>query len=64
MWDMDNFLRSAGAQRVDERASRRLSGELEDFSKELLWQARMLARHAGRKTVIREDIVLAKKMLE
>ncbi len=59
--DMDKFLRDQGAERVSEDASRRLSRELEDAGEEILFKARLLANHAGRKSIKKEDIYLAAK---
>ena len=62
LFDMDGLIRSAGAERVDEHASRKLSEILEDSAKQLMHRARVLATYAGRKDITREDIVLAAQM--
>ncbi|HII38546.1 TPA: histone [Candidatus Micrarchaeota archaeon] len=60
---MDRFLRNAGAERVGEDASIKLCQLLEDSAEEVIAKAKVLARHAGRNNVIREDIVLAANLL-
>lgn len=62
LFDMDGMIRSAGAERVDEQASRKLSEILEDSAKELMHKARVLAHYAGRKDITRDDIFLAAQM--
>ncbi len=59
LYDMDRIIRSAGAERVGEDASRKLSEVLEDSAEKILFKAKQLARHAGRKNIKKEDIVLA-----
>ncbi|OIO24743.1 hypothetical protein AUJ65_00845 [Candidatus Micrarchaeota archaeon CG1_02_51_15] len=63
LFDMDRFLRNAGAERVGEDASIKLCQLLEDSAEEVIAKAKVLARHAGRNNVIREDIVLAANLL-
>ncbi len=63
LFDMDGMLRNAGAERVDEHASRKLSEILEDSAKELMHRARVLAYYAGRKDITRDDIRLAAQMV-
>lgn len=63
LFDLDDYLRRAGAQRVDERASRKLGQLLEDNGVTLVHKARLLARHAGRREILRNDVVLAARML-
>jgi DNA-binding protein len=57
--DMDALLRSAGAQRVGEDASRKLCEILEDSAEEIVSRARVYAFHAGRSEITREDVRLA-----
>jgi histone H3/H4 len=57
--EIDRIIREAGAERVDERASRKLCEILEDNAKELVLTAKQFAKHAGRKRISRKDIVLA-----
>lgn len=57
--DMDRLIREQGAERVGEDASRKLNEILADSARELLFQARILARHAGRKELNKEDVLLA-----
>jgi histone H3/H4 len=59
LYDIEQFLREAGAEKVNERAVLSLEKELEDTVKELLAEASVYANYAGRKRLIkRSDIVL------
>jgi len=64
LYDADKLLRQAGAERVDEKASKKLCELLEDSGKEIMLKARVYARHAGRKQITREDVLLAAGMLQ
>ncbi len=64
MFDMDDFLRYAGAQRVDESATAKLGELLEDSGKQVIYRASQLARYAGRRRVLRKDVVLAARLLK
>jgi histone H3/H4 len=64
LFDMDDILREAGAASVSECASRKLGEVLEDNAKEVLFKARQLSAHAGRKEVTRQDIFLAAQLLK
>lgn len=62
MYDLEQFLREAGAERINEKAVRSLGRELEDTVKQLLEEASMYANYAGRKKLINlSDIDLANK---
>lgn len=61
LFDMDEMLRQAGAERVGEDASRKLRDILEDSGKDIMFKAKILSRHAGRSVITREDILLAAK---
>jgi len=56
---MERIMRSAGAQRVSATAVAELAEAMEDYGLKLSREAVELARHAGRKTVKKEDIKLA-----
>lgn len=56
---MKRLVKGAGAARVSEDAAEALREVLEDFAGEVASKAVQLARHAGRKTVTKEDIKLA-----
>lgn len=58
---VERIIRSAGASRVSEEASKELRDILENFGKEISSKAIKLASHAGRKTITAEDIKLAKQ---
>ena len=63
LFEMDKILRIAGAERVDEKASKKLRELLEDSAEEIAFRAKLLAIHAGRKHVEKEDIRLAAQQL-
>ncbi len=58
---MEKILKEAGAERVSEGAKQALKEALEEEGVSLGERAWTLAKHAGRKTVKKEDIVLAMK---
>ncbi|HEW89933.1 MAG TPA: histone [Candidatus Bathyarchaeota archaeon] len=53
----------AGAERVSRAAARKLAEILEEVGLRIAKEALGYARHAGRKTVKEEDIVIAAKKL-
>jgi histone H3/H4 len=58
---MVDILKAAGAERVGDDAARALAAVVHEFAVNISKDAVRLAEHAGRKTVKREDIELAKK---
>ena len=56
---VDRLMRKAGASRVSEEAAVTMAEVLSDYGKELSQKASMFATHAGRKTIVSEDIELA-----
>ena len=56
---MESLLRQAGAERVGEDAKEELKRVLEQHAKAIAKQAAIFARHAGRRTVMRDDVLLA-----
>ena len=60
LYDVEQFLREAGAERINEKAVISLEKEIEDTVKELVDEASMYASYAGRKSMIdSSDIELA-----
>ena len=53
------LVRNAGAERVSEDASEALAVVIEEYGENIARKAVSLAKHAGRKTVKKEDIVEA-----
>ncbi|MBE0516163.1 MAG: histone family protein [Methanophagales archaeon] len=53
------IVRNAGAERVSEDASQELARLLEAYGDKIARKAVSLARHAGRRTVKREDLIEA-----
>lgn len=58
------IFKKIGAKRVSDKAAESLSIVLEKKTKELLVHSEKLAKHAGRRTVMRRDVKMAKKILE
>jgi histone H3/H4 len=56
---VDRLMRKAGACRVSEDAAETMADVLSEYGLEIAERAAKLATHAGRKTVVAEDIVLA-----
>ena len=57
--EVERFIRNAGAQRVTEAAGKKLTRLLECRAEKIIENAAMISRSAGRKTITREDIILA-----
>ena len=56
---VERLIRQAGGERVADEASLELASVLEKIGLEISEQANKFAKHAGRKTVVLEDIKLA-----
>ncbi len=53
------IIKTSGAVRVSDEAAVELANFLEEYGEEVAVQAVKLAKHAGRKTVTAQDILLA-----
>ena len=60
---MAEILKRAGAERVSEKAARALAEVVRDIAFEVAKDAVRFAHHAGRKTVKRSDVELARKKI-
>jgi len=60
---LERILRKAGAKRVSKQALREFSFVLTDYASKLSSESTVLAKHAGRKTIIDSDVRMAKKKL-
>ncbi len=60
---IDRLIRKAGIDRVSEDASKALRDVLENLAIEIAKEANEWSRHAGRKTVVEEDIKQASKKI-
>ncbi len=58
---MAEILKQAGAERVSEPAAQALADIVKNFAFEVAKDAVKFSKHAGRKTIKREDIELARK---
>lgn len=58
---MAEILKNAGAERVSDAAARALAHHMHDVAVDIAKDAVKFALHAGRKTVKKEDIDLARK---
>lgn len=58
---MDRVLKEAGAKRISKKASLAFAKALEKIALEIGERAAALSKHANRKTIIPQDIRLAKK---
>ena len=57
------LLKRAGAKRVSNKAASTLAEFLEEKTKDLAQEANKISKHSGRKTVMKHDIKLAKKII-
>jgi len=65
LYDVEQFIREAGAEKVTEDAVRDLEEELEKLAQTIADNAVKYANHAGRRKLIkRSDIVLAKPIIQ
>lgn len=60
---LERIMRKAGARRLSAAAIETLAEALEAYGEELSKEAAALARHAGRKTVKKEDVKLSARRL-
>jgi len=56
---LERIMRKAGAERVSATAVAELAEAMEEYGAKLSKEAAALAKHAGRKTIKKEDIKLA-----
>ncbi len=61
---IDRILHQEGGERVSIEAAQLLRGYLEDLARKIARNAVELAKHAGRKTITKEDMELAIKIYE
>jgi histone H3/H4 len=58
LYEMEQFIREAGAEKVTEDAVLRLEVEIEKLAEQMTERSRMYAQHAGRKTIKADDVRL------
>lgn len=62
LYEMEQFIREAGAEKVTEDAVRDLEREIEKLANSVARNAKKYAEHAGRKKLIRtSDVMLTRK---
>lgn len=57
----ERLMKKAGAKRVSEDAMDEMAKVLEEKMTEISREAALLAKHAGRKTILDEDVRIARK---
>ena len=62
LYDIEEFLREAGAEHVNEKAVVSLEEELEDTVKELVSEAQVYANYAGRQSISNADISMVEEI--
>lgn len=60
---IDRIMHQEGAERVSEEAAKYLRNIVEEIARQIAREASELARHANRKTVVREDVEFAVRRL-
>ncbi|MCL5100267.1 MAG: hypothetical protein M1158_04100 [Candidatus Marsarchaeota archaeon] len=55
LYDVEEFLKKAGAERINENAVACLEREIEETVKDMVGEARLYANYAGRKALIRHS---------
>ena len=60
----ERLLKKAGAKRVSAGAAEEMAKVMEEKIARIAEEAAMLAEHAGRKTIIDEDVRLARRKFE
>jgi len=60
---LERLLRKIGAKRVSKGALREFSSVVADYAHDLSAEASILAKHAGRKTIIDKDIKMARRRM-
>ncbi len=61
---LERLLRKAGAKRVSKSALKEFAVVLADYAHDLSTEALVLAKHAGRKTIVDSDVKMAKKKMD
>ena len=59
----ERILKNAGAKRVSQDALEEFANVMEEKLYKIAKEAAVLAKHAGRKTVIAEDVRIAKRKI-
>jgi len=60
---IDRIMHQEGGERVSEDAVRALRDIIEDLARAIAREAWELARHANRKTVMKEDVIFAARRI-
>ncbi|MBL7170118.1 MAG: NFYB/HAP3 family transcription factor subunit [Candidatus Aenigmarchaeota archaeon] len=60
---LERLLRKAGAKRVSKGAVKEFAAVIADYAYDLSSEAAVLAKHAGRKTIINSDVRMARRRM-
>jgi histone H3/H4 len=58
---LERILKKAGASRISTKATEEYAKLLEEYAAVIAGEAALFAEHAGRNTVLEEDVSLARK---
>ncbi len=59
LYDIEQFFKDAGAERINENAVKRLKSDLEESAREIIDDALVYANYAGRRSLVKkEDVML------
>ncbi|MFH0832145.1 MAG: histone [Candidatus Aenigmatarchaeota archaeon] len=61
---MRRLFKKAGAKRVSDKAAIELGKIVETKASSMLLEAKKVSEHSGRRTILKRDVKLAKKILE
>ncbi len=65
LYDVEQFFRDAGAERINENAVKKLKTALEETAREILESALVYANYAGRRSLVKkEDIMFTAPSME
>ncbi len=60
---LERLLRNSGSKRVSKEAVKEFAAVISDYAFDLSAEAAILAKHAGRKTIIDSDVRMARRKM-